>query len=554
MRRPKLNRKVIAALAAVALSCSLFALEPAPKETATHLRVDPLLVAQATEVWSVIAQPDNPVWPGWNASDTPLLFYLPGIQDVLINHPKPPAGFRRYSGSLVFPGAEIHVRDGTTFFEFDGQNTALDVAGATTLVVADTLSNRRSNVRGWLQDPRAGSTKAAELTFDQLQGSPYDSICMIAHEAFHAYQKKQASKKGGSEEALTRYPTIASKNTLGLALEGDLLAEALRSTKPEEVRAHAIRWLAVRNDRRKGLTPDAASYEDRIEYLEGLAKYVEYRLLEVLEGRAARPAMIWQQGFHGYADLRPQRERLVRMLEKMMRGEVNINNDPYGASPMRMRLYYSGMAIGVLLDRLSPNWKQQMFAPESTLTGLASRAINATEVELMEGLAAVKQRPSYTELAEKKKQLEKEGNEATQKLFDEIEKGPKSALVIDYSALGEQQPGLSFTPFGILRVDDHRTIYRLIPITATVGATTLKQTVATPLLHDRAGKRFVCQLQDLVSADKVESLFGIKAGASGSIELKEVTLPGLRLKGGYATVSTKDRVVELRLSAKPSAP
>ena len=73
-----------------------------------------------------------------------------------------------------------------------------------------------------------------------------------------------------------------------------------------------------------------------MEYLEGLAKYVEFRLLETLEGRTPGPAMAWAQGFQGYADLRPQRERLIGQMEKMMSGQANVNNDPYGASPLRM--------------------------------------------------------------------------------------------------------------------------------------------------------------------------------------------------------------------------
>lgn len=43
--------------------------------------VRPLLVDAASEARGVIAQPDNPIWPGWNAADTPLLLYLPGHQD-----------------------------------------------------------------------------------------------------------------------------------------------------------------------------------------------------------------------------------------------------------------------------------------------------------------------------------------------------------------------------------------------------------------------------------------------------------------------------------------
>ena len=41
---------------------------------------------------------------------------------------------------------------------------------------------------------------------------------------------------------------------------------------------------------------------------------------------------------------------MIEMMERHLRGEVNVNNSPYGTAPVRMRLYYSGMAIGLLLD------------------------------------------------------------------------------------------------------------------------------------------------------------------------------------------------------------
>ena len=116
------------------------------------LRVDPLLIAEAVEVWNVVASPSNPIWPGWDASKTPLLFYLPGQQDVLINHPRPPAGFVPYAGPLGLPGARVVVKNGPTLIEADGQNTTKDVAGVQTLVVADTLSNLRNRVSGLLLD------------------------------------------------------------------------------------------------------------------------------------------------------------------------------------------------------------------------------------------------------------------------------------------------------------------------------------------------------------------------------------------------------------------
>jgi hypothetical protein len=517
--------------------------KPAPPT----LRIDPLLVAQAAEVWQLVARPNNPVWPGWDASSTPLLFYLPDTQDVLINHPRPPEGFHRYTGPVKMPGAEIFVRDDKTFFDLDGQNTARAVAGVSTLVIADTLSNHRQQIKGLLEDPLPAAKKAAQLGWKQLHGDPYGSICMIAHEAFHVYQGKRAPHKGGSEEALTRYPTVASFNTVGFALEGALLAEAMRATDPAEVRKHALSWLAIRLERRAKLSTEAASYEDRMEYLEGLAKYVEYRLLEVLEGRTPGEPMNWLQGFNGYADLKPQREALIRQTMGMMSGKVGVNNDLYGASPLRMRLYFSGMGIAVLLDRVAPKWKERIFAPETTLTGLAKEALKPTDEVLEAARKAVRARPDYAALVEQKSKLEADGKEAVRKAVADIEGGASTKLVLDYSALGKERPGFSFTPFGILRVDDDRTIFRLIPISGKLGKTTFRQTSAAPLLQNRALKRLSWQLPETVSAAQLEKLIGGKVGENAVVDLKKLSLPGVKLDGGRGELRLQGGTLEIRL-------
>ncbi len=104
------------------------------------IKVDPVLISQLDQVWTIVGGPKNPVWPGWDARDTPVLIYFPDRQDVLINHPKPPDGFRRYEGPIKSSLGPIFVRDGKTVTSLDGQNTAVDVGGVRTLMVADTLS------------------------------------------------------------------------------------------------------------------------------------------------------------------------------------------------------------------------------------------------------------------------------------------------------------------------------------------------------------------------------------------------------------------------------
>jgi hypothetical protein len=523
----------------VALLVSCLLLAGAMSDDGPQLKVDPLLLAQAEEVWQVIARKDNPVWPGWNASTTPLLFYFPNVQDVLVNHPKPPEGFRRYTGPVGMQGATIHVRDSKTFFDMDGQNTATTFAGVPTLVVADTLSNRRNNIRGMLEGTRQ-SGKVTDPTFEQLSEDPYGKLGMIAHEAFHVFQQQQAPKKMRGESELISYPTVSAQNALGFALEGDLLAEAIKQRKTPAFREAVVRWLAVRQERRSKLAASSVLYEDKIEYLEGLAKYVEYRLMEVLEGQQPRPAMYLLQGFQGYGHLAAERDKLVRQMTRHMKGEVIVNNDPYGTAPLRMRLYFSGMALGVLLDQLSTNWKEQIFAPERTLTDLIQSAVKPTEAELAAALSLVRARPNYATLAASKAEFEKSGLAAITKAVEEIEKGPKTTLVVDYSAL-EKEPGFSYTTFGLQRVDEHRTIYRLVPITVLWSSVTMRQTTPQPMLHDRSAKRLTCQLQEVMNDALVAAL-----GANPAT-VQPLKLPGITLSKCKWEATLKDRQLVIRL-------
>jgi hypothetical protein len=346
------------------------------------LKIDPLLIAEAHEVWSVIGAANNPVWTGWDASSTPMLFYIPGVQDVLINHPHPPAGFRLYSGPVQFPGWKIFIKDGPTIMELDGQNTSTEVDGVPTLVVADTLSNLRQQVFGMVADPRPAQEKFPTITPSSLATDPYDQLAMVVHEDFHVYQHKMAPDKNASEFLLLYYPVLSVTNNVNCALESSALSDALLTTDAAQLHHAALRWLALRKERRAQMPAKAIEYEDGVEFSEGTAKYTEYRLFLVLEGRQPSAPLNWAQGFNGFGNLAPQRQQLLRRMVQNMSGKVSVNNDPYGAAPVRMRLYYSGMGIAAVLDRLMPEWQSQIFAADTSLTSLLEKSLKATPDEL----------------------------------------------------------------------------------------------------------------------------------------------------------------------------
>lgn len=503
---------------------------------APPLGVSPMLVSAAAEVWGIVGRPDNPVWPGWDAADTPLLLYLPGRQELLINHPRPPEGFRPYDGPLTFPGGRIAVRDGVTLVQGDGQNTAMDVAGVQTLVVADPLSNLRQNVAGLLEDPRPAAERAASLEFEQLLADPYQQLALVVHEAFHVFQHRVAPGRGANEMLLLFYPALSIENNVGFALEASALAAAIEARDDAAFRAAAERWLAVRLERRRHLPARAIQYEDGTEFNEGLAKYTEYRLLQVLEGRTPSPELARAQGFSGYRDLSPRRERLVREMTRNLRGEVNVNNDPYGTAPLRMRLYYSGMAIGVLLDRLSPGWKHDVIAADSSLTALARAALRATPEALAAALADALADTSVATVRAAKTRLAREGHaHATAKLAA-LERGPGTKLVVDYGRLGSPRVALAFSPFGLTAVDSVRTLFEQAPISATFAdGSELAQEAARPLLRDTRRRELSMRLAKPVSRAALDDLLGRPPVSTAPRPIR-LRLPDLALDLKRATV------------------
>jgi hypothetical protein len=473
------------------------------------LHIDPRLIAEAEEVWSIIASPRNPIWAGWDATATPLLFYVPGVQDVLINHPRPPGDFRPYRGPVRFARGRIWLRDGATFESQPGQNTTRQFAGEQVLMVAD---------------PDPGSTA-------------YRDMETIAHEAFHAFQHRSAPDKGANEMALVRYPVLSVQNNVGFALEGAALAAALRAPDHRAFQSAVQRWLALRRDRRASLRPVAVEYEDAVEFGEGLAKYVGYRLLEILEGRRPGSAMWWTRGFHGYGDLSAERAMHVAMMLRHMRGEVNVNNDPYGTAPVRMRLYYSGMALGLILDRLAvPQWKTRILQPGVSLTSLVEQGLGATTEALAGALEEVRREPGYDSLVRAKTALAERGRAQNDSLVVAIERGPGTGVVIDYSRLAVPRAAFAFTPFGVVSVDSQRTIFTMVPIRAQFpDSSEVTQSEALPLLQDGGRKRLTFRLARELSDDEVARVL---ATSTNPVVLE---LPGAQVVARRGTVRRDGR-------------
>ena len=539
--------------ASVALSPMALAETPPDSARSLALGVSPLLVDAAAEVWGVIARPENPIWPGWNASDTPLLLYLPGRQDLLIGHPHPPEGFHPYTGLLRFPGAVMMVKDGPTLIADDGQNTARDIGDTRTLVVADPLSTLRQDVASMIADPRPAAEKIRTLELEDLAADAYHQLALIVHEAFHVHQDRVAPDRSSNEMLLLYYPVLSAENNAAFGLEGVALERAIAARDLADCRAEALRWLAVREYRRALLPTRAIQYEDGVEFTEGTAKYTEYRLFEVLEGRRPSPGLERAQGFSGFGDLSPQRRALLAMMRRHLDGNVNVNNAPYGTAPLRMRLYYSGMAIGLLLDRLAPDWKHDLVITDNSLTALASRAIHASPAELASAWEAERADTAYTRRLTAKTRLAHEGARRAAARLAAIVSGPGTGILVDYSKLASNKVGLAFTPFGITVVDSARTIFDQVPISARFAdESSLKQSASLPLLRDTRHRIVLCRLERAVRRTEIARLTGDRRLGSATPAAVKLELPGLTLDLKRATLEWRSGTLVAVLQPGPA--
>ena len=516
-------------------SASAFGQPPAKaKEPETGIKIDPGLISQVDQVWTVIGGPKNPVWPGWDARNTPVLIYFPDRQDLLINHPKPPDGFKRYTGPLKSALGPIYIRNGKTILSLDGQNTAIDVAGVRTLVVADTLSARRQWAESVAALAKGDPANAKDQIDSGLNPNPYPSFWMFAHEAFHVYQHRRAPGKGGRETALLTYPSLSVENNVGFALEAEFLRAALEAEKADVVPL-LKKWLAARSMRRAKLSQEAIDYEDGTEFNEGTAKYVEYRMTQCLEGAEPLDKLWLIQGFQGFKSLEPERARLRSQMRQMMSGLTAVNNDLYGASPVRFRLYFSGMGIGAALDRLGAQWHDKIFEPTATLTGLLAAELGMKPDQLEAEIKNIRASARFAELTKQKTALETDGQAHIATVMAGFDQAV-GELVIDYTRVSKSTAQFAFTPFGILRVSDHQAVYRLIPISGAVGAFQFAEDGARPVLHDTKAKQIRLQLTGKPDLATLTKQLGAEPKADQRVEAAKLTLPGMTLNGVKGTV------------------
>lgn len=274
--------------------------------------------SEIAEALRLQASIGDQVWPGFGQSQIPVILYNDKYE-FLTGATNPPAPWTAVEGDS-FRGRSYYCRVAAKPQAF------AVLIGATWAGSMSTLE--RMNVKL------------------PLKITPDYHVILILHEVFHAYQAVQSPVRFARARAVYSSEDRYHKHDAAFAAawntEGSLLAAALKANEDAQARLGARQYLQARDARRAqaSLSQELTAYERELEWLEGLAKYVELRFYELAASQRSDTA---------FADYKPGlpywRPDLFR-LEKAM-----------GQQAGDLRFYLSGMAQARLLDRLSPGWQ-----------------------------------------------------------------------------------------------------------------------------------------------------------------------------------------------------
>lgn len=463
---------------------TLFFIQFSNSQESSFLKLDPDLLIMLKESQNIHDQLSDKLYPNWNFKKTPILFYKPNVQELLINFPHKPEGFVKYEGFNPLDGQTIYVRNDMTYIEYDDQNTTIEIDGIKVLVVADTYSSMRNQLRGAIMNQPQDFLNTWLDNWNFI-GSPYHKLGTILHEGFHVHQEQLAKGKNANEGSVSHYPFLNPINNALYVLEGLILKDALLAKDQKLISRKAQQFVSIRNHRQSLMDSTFVAYENLNEFAEGTAKYIEYKFFSQGENITPIKEMKYVNGFIDY------KNELPNFLRKEIEDMVNIVSvndnrfgNKFGAGPLRFKLYYLGACQGLLLDKVMPNWKDEIFNEGIYLSDLLERATGLSDKEKNDLFEITKTEYGYNEIYQEKLEFEKEGKEVVKNKVDAIMKTKNTLVVIDYS--DHKFAGMSYTPFGVTKVDENSAIYEMTPVGIYFDKVPeLKSKIAFPVLVNK---------------------------------------------------------------------
>ncbi|MFH1501811.1 MAG: hypothetical protein ABIG03_02060 [Candidatus Eisenbacteria bacterium] len=304
-----------------------------PRAEESGLPDEELLVLRVCEgVTELFEEQEHAIWSGYSLARQPFMVYVPDRWAVLLNVDEAPEGFGPPPADWPALGHNASYHEGT-YGTLVGQ-LAFDVSVGSAATVAVGLPSGFS---------------------EKVEHPAVDVFSYVVHEAFHQYQHEAFGQMPWEREE--KYPISDVENSALAWLEMRLLEEALEALEAGDAngcRDLTRTFAAVRQHRWDTADPFVRRYEQYKELLEGTAKYVELRCLELMpaiEYVSTLDAVVSPLA-NSFTRLPMPGLLLQELRERMGDGCLRPEDIP------RNRIYSVASAQAFLLDHLGVEWKE----------------------------------------------------------------------------------------------------------------------------------------------------------------------------------------------------
>ncbi len=359
-----------------------------PQQSQVVDRLSELEKARLAEAQQLRRELGDSVWPGWGGADIPLVVHNEAYA-FQVGHPDPPDGWVKVPGDRAEGGpwepvsgddyyGEVYYRQRLADPEVNPENFTVKVGDRWAATMQTKEYSAVDFYRGFREElpPPVRGIFPYRLMWSLLGGSTDISVQGLLHECFHAYQGGMAPQRLEQAELANRweeqYPWEDEAFDQAWQAELDLLSQVGKVGSREQASDLAQRFLAARQERREthSLSRDLVQYERDREWLEGLAKYVEFAIAaEAAQTPGYRPVagLGDDPDFKAYRDSQRYWQSQFKELPRMSAGRGE------------MRFYHTGMAQAVLLDWLDPDWKQNTLTEDAVLEHLLEAALQGAQ-------------------------------------------------------------------------------------------------------------------------------------------------------------------------------
>ena len=318
---------------AVVFAVLLMAPGSQAQDTPRLREADRIRIAEAFKIGGHLS---NRLWKNWDKAPFAVLL-VTSETEFLIHHPKPSNDFALVGHDSLLR-SDVYYRK--RVFATNLLATFPAVGGVPTIVIGQPENTSKKNSTDW--------------------------VITLLHEHFHQLQYSQpdyyadvnALELSGGDQSgmwMLNYPfpysAVDVKEQFGRVSR--LLAEAVQSKGPRELRSKVAAYLEARRTFIAMLTPADYKYFSFQVWQEGVARYTELRVAEIA-ARTYRPS----RAFRALADYKSLKEIAKETRQRILKELTTLQLDEY----QRVAFYPLGAGEAMLLDRKNPSWKLRYFS------------------------------------------------------------------------------------------------------------------------------------------------------------------------------------------------